>query len=348
MDEDTTKTEKVTPQVDEAAAEEASTPAERSDVFLWANNLVPIKEELEIDLFLFNKNYVLYRTKVSTELARSYQPLLIDGLLEYVLDGAAQGLVVRDFEEAEAEENVLQRTTVGKVQRAYELLNWIKKQESEIETFVEEEHDLKRIKGVLARCRHADLPAPFYIIKLLPASMVMKGASSWMLKNGKFVPFDAEGGVRIPPDNQILILGEDIYAFSQTKLEQLFAYNAKKYGVAVEKMKEIQANFTFNFDTELSMEKLVEGQKSMVNKLQKLEVGDVKQADLMDRSEELGLDLMTDNDGAIIIMGPKDLNTFVNLLNEDYMESPLTGKKYQIISKKPLRIKEDQPDAPEK
>ncbi len=66
----------------------------------------------------------------------------------------------------------------------------------------------------------------------------------------------------------------------------------------------------------------------------------------MDRSEELGLNLMTDSDGAIIIMGPKDLSTFVNLLNEDYMESPLTGKRYQIISKKPLKIssEEDKPE----
>ena len=320
------------------ADQEPST--ERTDVFLWANNLVPIKEELDIDLFLFNKNYVVYRTKVSKDLVRSFQPLLIDGLLEYVLQGAAEGLQVRDFEDGEAEENVLQRTRLANVQKAQELLNWVKTQESVIENFVEEEHDLKRVKGVLARCRHKDIPNPFYIIKLLPGSMVMKGATSWMLRDGKFVPFDAEGSMRMPGDNQLLVLDQDIYAFSQTRLEQLFGYNAKKYGIALKKMQEIQANFTFNFDIGLSWENLVQGQKSLVNKLQKIDASAIKQSDLMDHAEELGINLMTDNDGAIIIMDVKDLTKFINLLNDDYIESPLTGRRYEIKSKKPLRVTE--------
>ncbi len=313
---------------------------QRSDIFLWANNLVPIKEELEIDLFLFNKNYVVYRTKVSKDLVRSYQPLLIDGLLEFVLQGAAEGMQVRDFEEGEAEDNVLQRTKLSNVQKAQELLNWVKTQESVIENFVEEDHDLKRVKGILARCKHKDMPHPFYVIKLLPGSMVMKGATSWMLRDGKFVPFDAQGSLRFPGDNQLLVLDDDIYAFSQTRLEQLFGYNAKKYSIALKKMQEIQANFTFNFDVGLSWENLVQGQKALVNKLQKIDASGIKQTDLMDHAEELGINLMTDNDGAIIIMDVKDLNKFLNLLNDDYVESSLTGKRYEIKTKKPLRVAE--------
>jgi hypothetical protein len=79
-----------------------------------------------------------------------------------------------------------------------------------------------------------------------------------------------------------------------------------------------------------------------------VEVGEIKQEDLVDRADELGLNLMTDQDGAIIIMDTKDLTTFVNLLNEDYMESPLTGKRYQIISKRPLKLKEDPAESIEK
>lgn len=316
----------------------------RSDVFLWANNLVPIREELQVELFLFNKNYVVYRTKVSKDLTRSYQPLLIDGLLEHVLQGAGEGMVVRDFEDGEPEENVLQRVELSKVQKAQELLNWVKTQENEIEVFNEEEHDLKRMKGILVRCKHPDIDKPFYIVKLLSASMVMKGSTSWMLRDGKFVPFDADGSLRIPSDNQLLILGDDIYAFSQTRLEQLFGYNAKKYGAALKKIQEIQANFTFSFDTGLSWENLVEGQKTLINKLQKLETEGVTQEDLMDHAEQMGLDLMTDSDGAVIIMSHKDLSKFINLLNEDYIESPLTGRRYEIKSKKPLRIKADSED----
>lgn len=322
-----------------AAVADEVVKQDRSDVFLWANNLVPIKEELQIDLFLFNKNYVVYRTKVSKDLTRSYQPLLIDGLLEHVLQGAGEGLQVREFEEGEAEEKVLQRVALDKVQKAKELLNWLKTQENEIENFNEEEHDLRRMKGLIARCKHPDLRRPFYIVKLLSASMVMKGSTSWMLRDGKFVPFDADGSLRIPSDNQLLILEDDIYAFSPTRLEQLFGYNAKKYSAALKKIQEIQANFTFNFDTGLSWENLVEGQKTLINKLQKLETEGVTQDDLMDHAEQMGLDLMTDGNGAVIIMSTKDLSKFINLLNEDYIESPLTGRRYEIKSKRPLRIK---------
>ena len=49
--------------------------------------------------------------------------------------------------------------------------------------------------------------------------------------------------------------------------------------------------------------------------------------------EEIGVDLMTDDNGAIIIMDERDLTKFVNLLNDDYMESPMTGLRYEIIKK---------------
>ena len=46
---------------------------------------------------------------------------------------------------------------------------------------------------------------------------------------------------------------------------------------------------------------------------------------------------MVDDNGAIIIMDGKDLSVFVNLLNEDYVESPLSGARYEITGKKPLK-----------
>lgn len=323
------------------AAQTSSTEDyEPSDVFLWANNLVPIKEDLKIELFLFNKNNVVYRTRLAKELDKHLQPLLIDNLLDFVLEGAGNGLQVREFEEGESEENVLQRARLKRVDRARELLNWLKTQEKEIETFQEQEHDMKRLKGLLARCSHPDLGEPFYIVKALPSSLVMKGTSAWLLRGGNFVPFDAEGSLRIPPDNQLMILGQDIYAFSQPKLESLFGYNAKKYGIAQKKLAEISDKFKFRFDEGLDLETLVQGKKALINKLQKLNPEGITQEDLLNQAEELGLELMTDNDGAIIIMSDKDLQLFINLLNEDYMESPLTGQRYEIKSKKPLKIQE--------
>lgn len=308
-----------------------------SDVFLWANNLVQIKEELEVELFLFNKNYVVYKTNVSKDLRPMFEPLLIDGLLEYVLAGAEEGLVVREFEDAESEENVLQRVALRKVDNARMVLNWLKTQEHEIETFVEEEHDFKRLKGMLARCTHPTLKRPFYIIKALPANMVMKGTTAWLMRNGKFVPFDAEGGLRLPSDNQLLIIEGDIYVFNQAKLETLFGYNAKKYGIAEQKMELIRQTFKLSFAEGLTIEELVKGKKALVNKLQKLDPAELKQEDVVNHAEEVGVELMTDDSGAIIIMDAKDLTTFINLLNDDYMESPLTGNRYEIKSKRALK-----------
>ena len=54
---------------------------------------------------------------------------------------------------------------------------------------------------------------------------------------------------------------------------------------------------------------------------------------LLDYADEMQLDLMTDDDGSIIIMDDKDLTMFVNLLNEDYYVSPVNGKRYEIKSK---------------
>ena len=38
---------------------------EPTDIFQWANNLVQYKDELNIDLFFFNKNGIVYRTSRS-------------------------------------------------------------------------------------------------------------------------------------------------------------------------------------------------------------------------------------------------------------------------------------------
>jgi hypothetical protein len=64
---------------------------------------------------------------------------------------------------------------------------------------------------------------------------------------------------------------------------------------------------------------------------------------LLDYADEMQLELMTDDDGSIIIMDDKDLTMFVNLLNEDYYISPVNGKRYEIKSKKLLNEPDGEP-----
>lgn len=311
-----------------------------TDIFLWANNLVQVKEDLKIELYLINKNGVVYRTARSDKLELHLHQLLIDPILEYVLEGADTGLTVRGFEEAEQESMVLQRTRLKNVTKAREVLSWLTTQQAEIEQFVEEEHDLKRIKGIIARVMHPEQP-PFYIAKVLPGSNIMKGRDGWLVRGGKFVPFDADGALRIPADNQVLILEQDVYVFNQSKLEQLFNYNAKKAAIAEKKATEIQKNFKLSFEAGASLNSLIMEKKSLINKLQKIDPDSIKQEDLLSHAEDLDIELMTDNDGSIIIMDTRDLTKFVNLLNDDYYESPMTGLRYEITAKKPLRLSEE-------
>lgn len=349
---DTESTVLDAPETDQATTNEvpkdilAPSPAARnyqeSDVFAWANNLVQFKDELVIDLFLINKNYVVYKTNLAKELNKQLEPIFIDEMLEYVLNGAAEGLIVRGFEEAEAESKVLQRTLLDNVDKLKETLNWIKHQSHDIELFVEEEHDFKRIKGIMAKVSHPQMKQSFYIFKVLPQGSIMRGKTGWMLRNGKFMGFDADAAVRIPTDPQLLLLDQDLYVFNQTKLKQLFGYDAKEASIARSKIAEIEANFRLSFDGENNLQTLIKDKKSLIKKLQKIVPGAVRQEELMQHAEDLEIDLMQDESGAIIIMDDKDLAKFINLMNDDYVESALTGQRYEILKKKLLKPEEDE------
>lgn len=325
--------------------ESAAAASDDTDIFAWANNLVQFVDELKIELYLFNKNYTVYKTKLSGDVHRQLRPLFLDEIMEFILGGIEKGLTVRQFEEAEAEENVLQYTKTGNVEKLTTVLNWIRNEQHNIELFEETEHDLKRMKGVAAHCTHKDLPKSFTIIKNLPASQIMKGNTAWMLKDGVFKPFDEITALKIPADNQLLVTGTDLFVFNQSRLKQLFGYDMKAASIAARKVEEIEAHFKLSFAEGFGMQTLVKGKPATIKKLQNIEPSLVKQQDLIDHAEELGLELMVDESGAIIIMDDRDLVKFVNLLNDDYVESNMTGMRYEIKSKRPLRIKPSEPGA---
>ena len=313
-----------------------------TDVFAWANNLVQYVDDLKIELYFFNKNRIVYRVKLGGDVARQLRPLFLDEILEFILGGIEKGLIVRGFEEAEAEENVLQRTQVKNVDRLMEVLNWIKHEQAKIEVFNEKEHDLKRMKGVIAHCSHSGMDKPFYLIKNLPTSQIMKGHTAWTVKDSTFKPFDEMSALKIPGENQLLVAGQDLFVFNQSKLKSLFAYDAKAASIATKKVAEIEERFKLSFADGLNFQALVKGKPAAIKKLQKLEHSKVNQKELLDHSDEMGVGLMTDDTGAIIIMDDRDLMRFVNLLNDDYIESPVTGERYEIIKKRPLKPIDDE------
>lgn len=322
---------------DETAIESPQDNYQETDIFLWANNLVQYLEDIKIDLYFFNKNYTVFRTQLGTNASQQLRPAFVEGILEYVFDGVEKGLVVRTFEEAADEEHVLQKTRRAKVEGLIEVLGRINS--GMYEQFVEQDHDLRRMRGVIAHCHHKDMPS-FYAIKSLSASNVVKGDAAWMLKDGVLQPFASLAGLKLPIDNQLLVVGDDLFVFKESKLKQLFGYDVKEASITAKKAKEIAAYFKLSFTEGLDMQTLLKGKTAMIKKLQKLDPSTVKQEELLEHAEEVGVDMMTDDSGAIIIMDERDMTKFVNLLNEDYITSPITGERYEIIKKKPLKLPE--------
>jgi hypothetical protein len=317
---------------------------ETTDIFLWANNTDSIKSEIDVEFFLFNKNYTPYSTNFSSDLNAQIKPLFLFDLINFVNMGAGTGLSVRDYEFSDGEENVLLRTDLAKVGRAETLLHLIEKERHDIVEFSQQEHEFKRIKGIAARFTHkSDPKKAFYAIKAISQGQVLTGATSWEFRDGKFGVFQAEVGLKMPADNQVLIIDKDIFAFNPGKFEKLFNYDYKKQVLADKKVEEIAKQYKLSFPDGLDLQTLVRDRKKVVNKLQKMEIGSVTQEQAVEYADQMQLELMTDDAGAIIIMDGNDLDIFVNLINEDYITSEISGKRYEIKSKKLLDEPEGEP-----
>ena len=317
---------------------------QQTDIFLWANQTDARKNDLDIELFLFNKNYTPYMMPVGGSVEQQLRPLFLFDYINQVNLGAGTGLSVRDYELSEAEESVLLRTDLEKVGRAETLIHLIENERDEIVEFSETEHEFKRMKGVVAKFTDkADSSKVFYTVKLIAQGQVLRSALAWEFSDGKFGSFRGEVGFKVPDDNQVLIIGKDIFAFSPSKFERMFGYEYKKQVIADQKIAEIQQQYKLSFPEGMDLNALVKERKKTVNKLQKLEIGAVKQEQVLDYADEMQLELMSDDNGAIIIMDGSDLDTFVNLINEDYIESKITGKRYEIKSKKLLGEPEGEP-----
>lgn len=317
---------------------------QESDVFAWANNLFEYKDDLQLEVFWINKNNVVYRTKLDDSLKRQLQPLFIDNTLEQVMDGAENGIVVRDISDGEAQEGVLQRVRWKKIDKLREVMHWIRTQEEEIELFNDEEHDLKRIKGALVRATHPKMPQPFYIIKSLPGGQMLKGDGTWMVQAKTFKAFQA-AALKVPFEAHMLVLDQDVYVFNQSKLDRLFGYDAKKNSIAAKKVSDIEAKYQLSFAEGITLQSAVQGSKALINKLQNVEIGELSQEQLIEHADEMGVELMVDDAGAIIIMNQRDLSKFVGLLNDDFVESNLTGTRYEMLRKRIIKPT-DNPNVP--
>lgn len=316
------------------------------DIFAWANQMDRIKNDLDIDLFLVNKLYTVYHLAVASELKPQLAPVFILEVLNDIEKGAGLGLEIREFEKSESEPGVLLYSTRKQVTNAGHILNIIEHERTSIENFNEYDHEFKNIKMIVAKFSHNDIE-PFYVCKQIAGASSLNERTAWEIgEDGKLQQFNAASAFKVPTDNQVLIVGNNkdeasennqlIFAFAPKKFEAMFGYNYKKQAIADKKVEQILSRYRLNFPEGQDLNTMVAGKPKLINKLQNLELGTKTQEELVAYGEDMGLDLMTTDDGAIIIMDSKDIDTFVGLLNDDFMTSDLTGLKYEIKSKKLL------------
>ena len=318
-----------------------SSASENVDIFQWANLTDGVKNDLEVEFFLFNKNFTPYTTSFSNDLNNQIKPLFLFDIINFVNMGAGTGLSVHDYElDGDSSKDILLRTELEKVGHAETLIHLIETQYSDIVEFSESEHEFKRMKGVMARFTDKE-GKKFYIAKQISQGQVLRGATAWEFRDGKFGQFEPEFGLKIQPDNQVLIVDKDIFIFNQSKFEKLFNYDYKKQVIADKKVAEIEQKYKLSFPDGLDLQSLVRDRRKTANKLQKMDdIGEISQDKVIEYADEMQLELMTDDNGAIIIMDGNDLDVFVNLINEDYITSEMKGRRYEIKSKKLL----DEPD----
>lgn len=320
---------------------------EKFDIFLWANEVDEIKNNVSVELFLFNKNYTPFKVRYSDKLTSTIKAMFMQEAIGYIIKEADKGLVCHEYEKSDGEENVVYRTALKNVGRAETLINLIEHEYKNIDTFSDNEYEFKKVKGIIAKFTYPGGDAgtkTFYIAKAIAASSALKGSSSWELNGESFEPFSAEVAIRMPDDNQVAIIEDTVVIFNQSKFEKLFQYDYKSQVIADEKAKELAEKYKLSFAEGLTLNDLLRDRKPLVKKLQALDIAEeMSQEQLIDYADEMQLELMTDEDNSIIIMDDKDLSMFVNLVSEDYYVSPVNGRRYEIKSKKLLGEPEGEP-----
>lgn len=320
---------------------------EQFDIFLWANEVDEIKNNVSAELFLFNKNYTPFKIKYSDKLTNSVKAVFMQSAIKYIIEESEKGLECREYEKADGEDKVVYRTKLKNVVRAESLINLIENEYKDIATFSDNEYEFKKIKGIIARFTYAGGETgtkTFYIAKAISASGALKGASSWEINGESFEPFSAEVALKMPDDNQVAIVDDNVVIFNQSKFENLFQYDYKSQVIADEKAKELTEKYKLSFAEGLTLNSLLQDKKPILKKLQAMDIAEeMPQNKLIDYADEMQLELMTDDDGSIIIMDDKDLSMFVNLLAEDYYVSPVNGRRYEIKSKKLLGEPDGEP-----
>ena len=310
------------------------TVIEAPDIFSWSNLADAQKNEMKLNLFVFSKNMTVYSLRHSKGLAPYIRSTFLYSLINDVTMGAATGLKIRDINVDDGEtENVIDTTTLEAVPNAQAVIEQIAYGAEQVVEFSHTEHVTKNLAGVVLECVPEN-QKPFYIVKQLQKSNVLEGGSSWSWVAGKLDTNPLEASVKMPTDNQVLVIGEQLFIFNAAKFSKMFRFDSQKKAKLESKVQEIEKHFKLSFPEGVDLQKLVDMNTTLAQSLMRSEPQSITQDQLITQADKFQLALMTDDAGAIIIMDGRDAMMFANLLNDDYVESDMTDKHYVATKKK--------------
>lgn len=277
------------------------------DIFQWANWADANKKDLLIDLFIFNKNFTPYVLPLNSEKTEEQMRVLfLYEILNAVQIGAATRLSVRDYATNDQTDNVLMYSELESIQRADTLVYLLG--DDRISDFDDQEHELKRMHGIVARFSDPKDPdKTFYVAKQLQRSQMLSVSLTWQTSGNKFGELKADAAFKIPADNQVLIAGGKVFAFNPKKFVNLFKQDPSSDITAKRITKYLTEKFVLSFPEGLSLGELANNSRSLTDTLLKLDVEHLPDRQrVVDYADEMNLALMTDNNDGIIIMDNRD------------------------------------------
>jgi hypothetical protein len=311
------------------------------DIFQWANQADGAKQELTVDLFFFTKNYTAYALKSAESLDPYIKSLFLYSPINDILLGAGTGMMVREIHNQTNDDNVIDFVDLEAVPNAQAVIEQIAYGEDQIELFDENEHSLKNMKGIVAKFYLQRTKQSFYMVKQLQQSTVLEGPTAWAITKGEAL-MSSLITMKVPADNQVLITDDRIFAFNVKKLTAMFGFDAKRKAKLAGVIADIEKNFKLSFPDGLTLEAIAKNNVQLTDKLLRSNPAAVTQNGVIEQADRFQLALMTDDDGAIIIMDGRDAIMFANLINDDYVDSDMTGVHYLAVKKKEVFPTEDQ------
>lgn len=317
----------------------ATKEREPTDIFHYVSTLESIKDELHFELFLINKNYTPYATRISEAVTKQISAVMVQDFMNEVQFGAGTGLAVKHISYDRNDANTLVREDLGRVGRADTVINLIEKERDSIEYFSEAEHELKRMKIALVRVTHrSNRKIKFYICRMLETSKILTTGMVWQFDEDLIDELKPAAAFSIPSKNQVVIIDQDIFAFDQPKFEKMFQYDYVRLQQADKKAELFLKKFKINVASDITggLGNILRESNALLKKFLETDLDLMEQDQIATVADEMELELMTDESGTVIIMDKSDLNTMLDIINDNYYESQATGRHYVAKSKKSM------------